>query len=271
MNDEFRNDDLIHFAEHGARTLPAAGDQGYVEHESADLWYGGYGDGPAVILLHGAFDNSEDWGYQIAALVGAGYRAIAIDNRGRGRSSLGSQPLTYALLADEVLAVMDALQLDRAVIVGWSDGAIIALTLAMTHPARVTGVFAFGALMHLSGLKELDPADARLARVFGRAKKDFTRLSPTPDAFAATAKAVDRMTGSEPNHTAEELAAIRAPVAVVVGEFDEFVMREHTDWLMRCIADAERIVLPQVSHFALLQRPADFNRAMLAFVRRVLR
>ncbi len=264
---DVRDDELTCFAAHGAAPLPAAAAQGYVEHDTARIWYGVYGSGPPVVLLHGAFDNSEDWGYQVAALVDAGFRAVTIDNRGRGRSTLGTQPLSIALEAAEVLAVMNALDLDRAAIVGWSDGAVIALTLAMTSPSRVTCVFAFGTAMDQSGLKDIGLDNLLLGRVFGRAKQDYARLSPAPDAFAATAKALEPMHATEPNHTGAELATIRTKVAVVLGEFDEFVTMEHTDYLVRQIPGAERIILPGVSHFALLQRPGEFNRAMLDFLR----
>ena len=265
--EEVRDDELRRFAADGAAPLPAADAQGCVEHDTARIWYGVYGSGPPVILLHGAFDNSEDWGYQVAALVDAGFRAVTIDNRGRGRSTLGTKPLSYGLQAAEVLAVMDALDLDCAAIVGWSDGAIIALTLAMTSPSRVDRVFAFGTAMDQSGLKDVSMDNPLLGRVFGRAKQDYARLSPVPEAFEATANALSPMHATEPNHTAAELATIQTRVAVVLGEFDEFVTMEHADYLARQIPGAERIILPGVSHFALLQRPGEFNNAMLAFLR----
>lgn len=262
-----RDDDLIHFAAEGAPPLPAGGEAGYVDWEGARIWYGLYGRGSPVVLLHGSFDNSQDWGYQVRALTEAGYSAITIDSRGRGRSTLGTKPLTFELLAGEVLAVLDALAIDRSAFVGWSDGAIIALTLAMTRPARVGAVFAFGVIADLGGLKEFEPSPV-LDRAFGRAKRDYARLAPAPDSFGTMAREVNRMDESEPNYSARDLVRIRAPVAIVMGEKDEFVRPEHTDYLAAAIPNAERVILPGVSHFAMLQRPDEFNRAMLAFLRR---
>ena len=260
------DDDLNHFALHGAAPLPAAGEAGHVEFATARLWYAAYGTGDAVVLLHGAFDNSEDWGYQIPALVASGHRAILVDNRGRGRSTLGTQTLSYELMADEVLAVMDTLGISKFSVVGWSDGATIALILAMQHPTRIASVFAFGCSMDPSGVKDVDASMPIIGRVFGRAKIDYARLSPQPAAFQVMRKAVDYMMRTQPNYTAPELAVIRTRVAIVVGENDEFIKPEHTAYLVKTIPGARLISLPHVSHFAMMQRPDVFNRAMLDFL-----
>jgi pimeloyl-ACP methyl ester carboxylesterase len=83
--------------------------------------------------------HSGNWGYQVPALAKSGYRAVLIDSRGHGRSTRDSRPFTYELMASDVLAVMDVLHLGKAAVVGWSDGACIALILAIKAPARVAG------------------------------------------------------------------------------------------------------------------------------------
>jgi pimeloyl-ACP methyl ester carboxylesterase len=179
----YLDDDLRHFALDGAPPLPAASTEGRVEYAGARVWYASYGSGDAVVLLHGAFDNSEDWGYQLPTLVDSGHRAILIDNRGRGRSTLGSEPLSYELMAREVLAVMDALGIARFAVVGWSDGAIVGLILAMQHPSRVSSVFAFGCSMDLGGVKDVDPSMPILGLVFGRANVSHFAMLQRPDQF----------------------------------------------------------------------------------------
>src|SRR4029078_6208470 len=98
-----------------------------------------------------------NWAYQLGPLLGAGYRVILIDSRGHGQSTRDDRRYTCELMAPAVLAVMDALGLDSAAFVGWSDGACIALILAMETPARVNGVFFFGCNMDPSGTKEFVP------------------------------------------------------------------------------------------------------------------
>ena len=150
---EAHDDDLGKFEADGAAPLPMPSDQGYVEHDGARIWYATYGSGAPVILLHGGLGHSGNWGYQVPALVSSGYRAVLIDSRGHGRSTRDARPYTYELMASDVLAVMDALRLDKAAFVGWSDGACIALILATKAPARVAGVFFFGCNMDPSGTK----------------------------------------------------------------------------------------------------------------------
>jgi pimeloyl-ACP methyl ester carboxylesterase len=267
---ETHDDDLTRFAAEGAPALPAATDEGYVEHEGARIWYATYGHGEPVLLLHGGLGHSGNWGYQVPALLASGYRAILIDTRGHGRSTRDARPFTYELLAADVLAVLDALGLEQTAMVGWSDGACIALILAMQAPARVAGVFFFGCNMDPSGTKELTAPNPVVDRCFGRHAADYARLSATPDDFRAFAGAVGRMMATQPNYAARDLAEVRAPVTVVHSEGDEFIKREHAEYLARSIPGAELVILPGVTHFAPLQRPERFNATMLAFLRRVL-
>ncbi len=260
------DDDLTAFAAHGAPPLPAASEQGYVEHDGARIWYAAHGAGSPVILLHGGLGNSENWGHQVPALTGAGYRAIVIDSRGHGRSTRDARPFAYELMASDVLAVMDALHVARAALVGWSDGATIALILAMRDPARVSGVFFFGCNMDPSGAKQITEPNPVIGRIFRRHAADYARFSPTPDQFEPFAGAVGLMMETQPDYSALDLGAIRVPVAIVHSEHDEFVRREHAEYLARTVPGAELVVLPEVSHFAPLQRPALFNRAVLDFL-----
>ncbi|MDW3688769.1 alpha/beta hydrolase [Cupriavidus sp. CV2] len=263
------DDDLTHFEAHGAAPLPANGDAGFVDNDGARIWYATYGAaGTPVILLHGGLGHSGNWGYQVPALVSAGHRAVLIDSRGHGRSTRDARPFTYELMASDVLAVMDALHIDKAAIVGWSDGACIALILGMTAPERIAGVFFFGCNMDPSGTKKIAPG-AIINRCFARHAMDYAQLSATPDEFNVFLGAVSEMMKTQPNYPARALADIRVPVAIVQSEHDEFIKREHAEYLARSIPGAELVLLPGVSHFAPLQRPALFNGAVRDFLGKV--
>lgn len=106
-----------------------------------------------------------------------------------------------------------------------------------------------------------------LQRCVSRHRQDYAELSATPAAFDEFAEAVGLMQRTQPNYTAEDLARIRVPVAIVQSEHDEFIKREHAEYLAS-IPGAEFVLLPGVSHFAPIQRPAEFNRVMLAFLGR---
>ncbi len=263
------DDDLINFETRGAPPLPVPDEQGYVEHDGARIWHSTHGSGFPVILLHGGLGHSGNWGYQIPALLRSGYRVVLIDSRGHGRSTRDGRPFSYELMASDVLAVMDALGLAKAAVVGWSDGACVGLVLAAKAPERVGGVFFFACNMDPGGTKEFQPTPV-IDRCFQRHAKDYARLSATPGEFEAFVEAVSLMMRTQPNYSTDDLAALRAPVTIVQSEHDEFIKREHAEYLARSISGAEFVLLPGVSHFAPLQRPELFNRAMLAFLRRVI-
>jgi pimeloyl-ACP methyl ester carboxylesterase len=260
--------DLCLFLKSGALPLPLAVLEGRVNHEGACIWYATLGDGPAVILLHGGLGHSGNWGYQVQALVDAGFRVVLIDSRGHGHSTRDNRPYSYELMASDVLAVMDRIGLNNAYFIGWSDGACTALILASTFPDRSTGVFFFACNMDPSGTKEMQP-DPVIDRCFSRHRQDYKALSATPDNFEDFVAAVTKMMRTQPNYSIAELEAIEVPVEVVLGEHDEFIKRDHMDYLAANIPDATLTLLPDVSHFAPLQQPALFNQAMLNFLDRL--
>ena len=260
-----RDDDLTNFERRGAEPLPATSDQGYVEHKGARIWYAMLGAGRTVIMLHGGLGHSGNWGFQVPRLTSSGYRVVLIDSRGHGHSTRDERPYSYELMASDVLAVMEALRLEEAAFVGWSDGACTALVLARNAARRSAGVFFFACNMDPGGTKEIQPSPV-LRRCLARHTKDYAQLSATPDQFAAFAAAVRRMQVTEPDYSPGDLAQIRVPVAIVQAEHDEFIKRDHAEYLARSIPGAEFILLPGVSHFAPLQRPESFNSKMLAFL-----
>jgi pimeloyl-ACP methyl ester carboxylesterase len=203
----------------------------------------------------------------VPALVQAGYRAILIDSRGHGRSSRDARPFTYELMESDVVAVMDRLGIGKSAVVGWSYGAIVGLVMALKDPERLTRVFAFAANMDPSGVKPDTDSNPNFSRFHDRAGTEYAAISPTPKDYAAFARAIEHMWDTEPNYAAADLARIRTPVAIADGDHDEAIKREHTDYLARAILGAKLIILPKASHFAMLQQPAEFNRAMLDFLR----
>src|SRR5882672_10576953 len=179
---DMHDDALEKFEAEGAPPLPVTTEEGYVENEGARIWYATYGAGSPVILLHGGLGHSGNWGYQVPALVSSGYRAVVIDSRGHGRSTRDARPFSYELMASDVLAVMDALHLEKAGLVGWSDGACTALVLAAKAPSRTAGVLFFACNMDPSGVKPFE-ASPTLNRCFDRHTKDYAELSATPEHF----------------------------------------------------------------------------------------
>jgi pimeloyl-ACP methyl ester carboxylesterase len=248
-----------------AQPLPKPVAAGYLHVNGIDLWRAEYGRGPPVILLHGGLANSEYWGGQVRALAPR-YRVITIDSRGHGRSARDERPYSYSLMADDVLAAMDALKIDRAAIVGWSDGGIIGIDIALRHPERLRCLFAFGANTDPSGVRADVDKSPLFNRFIARAGLDYRRLSKTPDGYDAFVAAIGRMWASEPNWTKAQLATIRTPITVADGEHEEAINLDHTRMMAGAIPGARLVILPGVSHFAGVQNPAQFNAAVMRFL-----
>jgi pimeloyl-ACP methyl ester carboxylesterase len=260
------------FAEEAWQTLPQpaplphAVTAGYAKHAGARIYFSTYGAGPPVLLLHGGLANQRYWGDQVPALIKAHYRVVLIDSRGHGLSSRDGRPYTYELMASDVVAVLNVLHLRKAAVVGWSDGAIIGLVMALKDPQRVSRVFAFAANMDPSGVKDDVDASPIFARYEQQAASEYTSLSPTPGDFVDFQAAIEQMWATEPNYSAVDLAKIAVPVAIADGDHDEAIKRTHTEYLAHAIPGAKLVVFPDASHFAFLQQPDAFNTAMLGFL-----
>src|SRR6516162_1098193 len=133
--------------------LPKPDRTGMAAVNGIKIWYAIFGQGEPVVFIHGGMGSSNYWGLQVPA-VARRYQVIVLDSRGQGRSTWNSEPpISFHLMASDVLAVMDALHIPKAALVGWSDGAIIGLDIAILHPERLTKLFAFAANSDPSGSK----------------------------------------------------------------------------------------------------------------------
>ncbi len=244
---------------------PVAGEHtGHAKVNGISLYYATIGHGSPVVLLHGGLANSDYWGNQVNALA-PHHLVILVDSRGHGRSTRDSRPYGYDLMADDVVALLDTLHIAKADVVGWSDGAIIGLDLAIRHPDRVGKVFAFAANTVTSGVQEGVEKNPTFARFIERAGHEYARLSTTPKEYDAFVAQISKMWETQPNWTDQQLQSIRSPVLVVDGDHDEAIKRPHTEYIAATIPGAGLLILPNASHFAFLQDPALFNAADPAF------
>ena len=230
-----------------------------------DLYYLKTGRGSPVVLLHGVLSNSDYWGAQIKALA-PHHTVIAIDSRGHGRSTRDARPYGYDLMADDVVALLNKLHIAKADVVGWSDGAILGLDLAIRHADRVGKVFAFAANTVTSGVQEGVEKNPTFARFIERAGREYAKLSATPKDYDAFVAQIGKMWETEPNWTDAHLQSIKATVLVVDGDHDEAIKRAHTEYIAATIPGAGLLILPNTSHFAFLQDPVLFNAALLHFL-----
>jgi pimeloyl-ACP methyl ester carboxylesterase len=238
--------------------LPKAERSGYAPVNGIKLWYAVFGQGEPVVFVHGGLANANYWGLQVPP-VARQYQTIVLDSRGHGRSTRDARPYGYDLMADDVVALLDFLKLRRAAVVGWSDGGIIGLDLAIRHPGRVSKVFAFAANTDPSGVVDGVEKNPTFAAFIERAGHEYRKLSDTPGDYAAFVDAISKMWATQPNWTAEQLSAIRTPVLVADGDHDEAIKRPHTEQIAARIPGAGLLILPQTSHFSFLQDPDQFT------------
>lgn len=244
-------------------SLPATTRSGMMPVNDIRIWYAEFGAGKPVLLLHGGLASSNYWGHLVPFLVAHHRLVIVADSRGHGRSTRSTAPFGYDLMASDMLMLLDRLGFRRVDVVGWSDGAIIGLDLAMHDPARLDHLFAFGANTDPSGLRK----DFDRTPVFGgfirRSRFDYQALSPTPDQYDGFVSQIGHMWQSEPHWTRANLAAITVPTTIADGEHDEAIRQDHDQFMANSIPGARLVILPGVSHFAMLQAPALFDQAVL--------
>jgi pimeloyl-ACP methyl ester carboxylesterase len=246
--------------------MPAARESGFAPVNGIRMYYAVYGEGTPILLIHGGLSNADVWANQVPALVAAGHEVIVADSRGHGRSTRTAEPFGYDLMASDYLALLDYLKVDKVGLVGWSDGGIIGLDIAMHHPERLTGLFAQAANATVDAVTANLDQDPVFGAFIRRMGDDYRRLSSTPDQYDAFIDQIGHMWASQPDWTAAQLAAITVPTAIVIGDHDEAITRAHTDYLARTIPGARLVILPEVSHFAMLQDPRGYTKAVLAFL-----
>jgi pimeloyl-ACP methyl ester carboxylesterase len=238
---------------------------GQADANGISIHYAVYGEGPPVILLHGALANADYWGNQIGGLA-PHHTVIVMDSRGHGRSTRDSRPYGYDLMADDVVSLMDVLKVPKADIVGWSDGATLSLNLAIRHPDRVGKIFAYAATATTSGTKFGAFMNPTIVAFFKRAGREYRAYSATPKEYGSFFVQIIKMVASQPNWTDADLKTIVAPVLVVHGDHDETIRPAHAEYIASTIQGATLLILPDVSHFAFLQDPGLFNDAVLRFL-----
>ncbi len=248
--------------------MPTATTTGFVDSGGARIYYATYGKGPPVILLHGGLGNADHFAHQVPVLV-EHRTVIAIDSRGQGRSTLGKQQLTYHVMAGDVLAVMDHLALERAALVGWSDGGAIALDLALHHPSRVDRLFVFGTNYNASGSKPRKGSSPRTFTAYSaKCKADYQKLSKTPKRYDAMVASLLPIWRSPGGFTKAQIRSIKTPAVIADGDHDEVIFLDHLKEMVLLMPDARLVVFENTSHFALWQDPAAFNAALVEFLKR---
>ena len=197
-----------------APPMPAPASTGKAPVNGIEMYYATYGAGDPVLLIHGGLGHADIWANQVADLM-KDHLVIVADSRGHGRSSRTEEPFGYDLMASDYLALLDYLKIDKVDLVGWSDGGIIGLDIAMSHPERLDHLYAQAANITTDGVDPSVAEDAVFNSYIARMAGDYAKMSPTPDQFDGFVAQIGEMWATQPNWTDAQVAAITVPPAVV--------------------------------------------------------
>lgn len=226
------------------------------------------GTGEPVLLLHGGSVSGTTWQHQVPVLASR-FRVIAPDSRGHGATTDSSRPLSYARMALDFVALLDSLGILSAHVIGWSDGGVVGLDLAINYPERVKSLVLIGANYHHDGLsdefrqrmKEFKPERWNAAVV-----DEYRRKAPNPAHWPVVFSKLMTMWSTQPNFTRDQLRRISAPTLVVMGETEETIRHDHLHELAANIGGAQLHIIPGTGHFVHLEKPGEVNALLLQFL-----
>lgn len=222
------------------------------------LYYQEQGEGEVLFLLHGNGEDGTYFANQISFFSDR-YRVIAVDTRGHGKSPRGTAPFTMEQFAMDLHSLMEKLQIQRGIILGFSDGANIAMKFALKYPNQVKALILNGGNLNTKGVK-------RSIQIPIEIGYRFAKLFAGKSEEAKSHMEILGLMVNEPNIRPEELCAIQAPTLVIAGTKD-MIKTAHTELIVDHIPNAKLSVIPG-DHFIASKNPKDFNGEVENFLLR---
>ncbi|WFU87319.1 alpha/beta hydrolase [Rhizobium sp. CC1099] len=238
--------------------MPPAKTSGMAPVNDIKMYYAEYGAGDPIVFIHGGLGSADVWGRQVEDFA-KDHLVIVADSRGHGRSTRSGQPFGYDLMTSDYVALLDYLKLDKVTLVGWSDGGIIGIDMAMKHPEKLTRLIAQAANVTTEGVKPDVMTNKTFSDYIKSAGEAYKKLSPTPNEYDAFVNQISAMWMSEPAWTAADLGKITVPVTLAIGDHDEAIKLDHTERMAKEIPGAKLVILKDASHFAMLQDPEEYD------------
>jgi pimeloyl-ACP methyl ester carboxylesterase len=226
----------------------------FVNVRGFNMYYEIYGQGEPLLMIHGNGGSISSFVNQIP-YFSKKYKVIAVDSRAQGRSEDLQDSLSFEMMTDDFSALLDKLHVDSCYVLGWSDGGINGLLLAMRHPVKVKKLAITGA--------NLWPDSTAISGddfLWGLHYYDtLGKMPQTPD-ILKTRKLV-KLDTFEPHITREQLHQIKCPTLVIGGDHD-IILTEHTLYIAKSIPNAYLWILPNSSHSTLIDYKHQFNKTV---------
>jgi pimeloyl-ACP methyl ester carboxylesterase len=217
-----------------------------------------YGKGQPLLIIHGNGGSINNFTNQIP-YFSKKYNVILADSRAQGKSKDGSDSLSYEMMADDYAALLDAMKIDSAYVIGWSDGGINGLLLAIRHPEKVKKLAVTGANLWPDTTAVFSDVEDLVMPGYTALKNSPQRTAQEKDAWKLM-----RLLVEEPHITLESLHSIQVPTLVIGGDHD-VIKPEHTLLIWQNIPNAYLWILPNSGHSTPLVYRDEFNRKVDAF------
>lgn len=241
----------------------------YIEIGGLKTWYDEEGSGEPLVLLHGGLTPNETWGPQMPEFARQ-FRVLAPERRGHGHTPDVEGPFSYDDMATDTIGFLETVVEGPAHIVGWSDGGIIGLMVAIRRPDLVRKLVAISANFDATGVPDelrvqlvsMPPDSEDLAML----RSMYEAASPDgPDHWPVVYGKFNDMASRGAGILPSELKRISAPTLVVAAD-DDLVSLEHTSELFGSIPGAQLAIVPGTSHMLTMEKPEVVNRMILDFV-----
>ena len=240
----------------------------YVKIDDVTLHYKVWGKGGTILLLHGAMEYWKEWERQIPAFARE-YKVIAVDTRGHGESTFTDRELSYELFADDMLKLLDKLNLDSVDVVGFGDGGIIGMIMAMKQPYKVHKLVAIGSnitadtnAVYRAVLDKVQAWDYDKMAFYLQMK---FKGNPNPKLMPQLAKRMQKLLLTQPNLTYEDLWKIKCPTLIMAGDHD-FIKLEHTKYIYENLPDGYLSIIPAGTHYCNKEKYQVVNATILDFL-----
>jgi pimeloyl-ACP methyl ester carboxylesterase len=263
-----------------AQTSPR---EGHASLAGVRLWYTDTGGGGVpVVFVHAATGSSRVWEYQLPAFTAGGYRVITYDRRGFGRSTVDSSGQQPGTGADDLLALLNHLGLDRVHLVGTAAGGIVALDFTVSFPQRLRGLVVANSIGGVQDEDYLEMSRRLRPPQFAALPPDVRELGPSYRAAnaAGTARWLELEKQSRPEGTPPPvqtfrnrltfslLETITVPTLLITGDADLYSPPAVLRLFAARIRNSESVIVPEVGHSTYWEQPDLFNQKVLEFIRR---
>lgn len=236
----------------------------YVDAGGVHTWYDEKGEGEPLVLMHGGLVDARFFNENIGPLAER-FHVFTPERRGHGHTPDVEGPITYDLMARDTIAFLDAVVGEPAHLVGHSDGAFVAMLVAMRRPDLVRDLVMISGGFNKEG--EAAPgAEFDVEQVTQFLGPAYGEVSPDGEEhFPVVAEKIKRMAETEPNLERSELSKVRCRTLVMFSD-DDLMTIEHADATYKAIENAELAIVPGTSHFLIQEKPELCNAIVLDFL-----